>query len=337
MILISLLLAFNLLLIFNFQKISKILNIYDRPDGKLKLHKTKTPIVGGVILIINFSIVLLYQFLFSKEFLIFDIHEIHNLEILSILILIYGFFFLGLFDDKFHLNPSKKIIFSILIILITILLNKNLIINNFNLTFYDQRIFFEKTSIIFTIFCFLILINSLNFYDGINGQSCLIFLAFFIYLFLKSDLNLFYLFCIIPILIIMFLNFKDMLFLGDGGIYLLSNILAISLICEYNIKKNINYADEIFFLLLLPGLDLVRLTIRRLFNSTNPFFGDRQHIHHLLIRRYSLVFSNIILFFLSILPIILFIFFKLNFFLNFSLFLIIYVFLIQFLKSSDKK
>ena len=93
MILISLLLAFNLLLIFNFQKISKILNIYDRPDGKLKLHKTKTPIVGGVILIINFSIVLLYQFLFFKEFLIFDIHEIHNLEILSILILIYGFFF----------------------------------------------------------------------------------------------------------------------------------------------------------------------------------------------------------------------------------------------------
>ena len=335
MILISLLLAFNLLFIFNFQKISKILNIYDRPDGKLKLHKTKTPSVGGVILIINFSIVLLYQLYFLKS-LIFDIHEIHNLEILSILILIYGFFFLGLYDDKFHLNPSKKIIFSILIILITILLNKNLIITNFNLTFYDQRIFFEKTSIIFTIFCFLILINSLNFYDGINGQSCLIFLAFFIYLFLKSDLNLFYLFCIIPILIIMFLNFKDMLFLGDGGIYLLSNVLAISLICEYNIKKNINYADEIFFLLLLPGLDLVRLTIRRLL--IQQILSLRQiHIHHLLIRRYSLVFSNIIHFFLSILPIILFIFFKLNFFLNFSLFLIIYVFLIQFLKSSDKK
>ena len=336
MILTFLLLVLNLLIVFYFKKISKILNIYDYPDGELKIHKTKTPIVGGLILIINFSIVFFYQLSFSKEFLIFKVNEIENFEILSILILIYSYFLLGLYDDKFHLNPFKKLFFSILIIFISILLNKNLIITNFSLTFYDQRIFFEKTSIIFTIFCFLILINSLNFYDGINGQSCLIFLVFFIYLFFKSDLNLFYLICITLILIVMLLNLKDMLFLGDGGIYLLSIILAISLICEYNIKNNINYADEIFFLLLFPGLDLVRLTITRLFYSKNPLLGDRKHIHHLLINRFSLVFSNTILFFLSILPIVLFVFFKLNFFLNFFLFIILYVFLIQFLKSGDK-
>ena len=135
----------------------------------------------------------------------------------------------------------------------------------------------------------------------------------------------------------MYLNFQNILFLGDGGVYLLSIILSISLIYEHNIHKNIVNADEIFFLLLLPGFDLLRLTIKRSLNSKNPFLGDRQHIHHLLIDKYSLAYSNIILFFLSILPIILFIFFKLNFFLTFSIFFIIYVFLIKFLKSSDKK
>jgi len=135
----------------------------------------------------------------------------------------------------------------------------------------------------------------------------------------------------------MIFNFKNVLFLGDSGIYLLSIILSISLIFEHNIQKNISYADEIFFLLLLPGLDLVRLTITRIFNKKNPFLGDRKHIHHLLIRRFSLFSSNVILFFLSILPITIFLFVKLNFFWIFSIFSIIYIFLIQFLKSNDKK
>ena len=69
------------------------------------------------------------------------------------------------------------------------------------------------------------------------------------------------------------LNFKNMLFLGDSGIYLLGVILSISLIYEHNMKASIVYADEIFFLLLLPGLDLVRLTLTRVLNSKNPFLG----------------------------------------------------------------
>ncbi len=179
--------------------------------------------------------------------------------------------------------------------------------------------------------------NSLNFYDGINGQSCLIFLVFFSYLLLKSDLNLFYLICIFLIIMIMFLNLNNMLFLGDSGIYLLSIILSICLIYEHNIKSNIVYADEIFFLLLLPGFDLVRLTISRSLNSKNPFLGDRNHIHHLITSKFSLILSNFILFNLSILPIVLFVFFKLNFFLVFFIFLVIYTFLIQFLKTNDRK
>ena len=237
---------------------------------------------------------------------------------------------MGLYDDKFYLSPFKKLLISILIIFIVIFFNENLIISNFSLSFLEKRIFLGNVSIFFTIFSILILINALNFYDGINGQSCLIFLFFFSYLLIKSDVNFFYLICITLILMVMILNFKNLLFLGDSGIYLLTIILSISLIYEYNVQKNIIYADEIFFLLLFPGVDLLRLTITRSLNSKNPFLGDRNHIHHLLINRFSLLFSNIILISLTILPILLFIIFRLNSFLilfynsNINLFLLVH-------------
>ena len=337
MILIFLLLVINFLIFLNLKRVSQILNIYDFPDGKLKLHKTKIPIIGGLILVINLSIIFFYQIIFLNKFLALDLDSIQNAEVFSLLLLIYGFFFLGIYDDKFHLNPIKRILFSVLIILLAIFFNKNLPINNIVLTFIEKRIFFENFSIIFTIFCILILINSLNFYDGINGQSCLIFLIFFIYLFIVSGQNSFYLICVFLILLVTLLNLKNMLFLGDSGIYLLSIILSISLIYEHNIQNNILYADEIFFLLLLPGFDLVRLTISRSLNLKNPLLGDRNHIHHLLINKFSLLYANSILFFLSILPILLFFFLKLNFFSIFLIFVTIYFFLIQFLKSSGKK
>ena len=332
MIFIFFLLILNLMILINLKKISKILNIYDHPDGKLKIHKAKVPLIGGLILILNFSTIFFYQIFFQERFLSLNINYFNNFELFSLLILIYSYFFLGLYDDKFYLSPFKKLLISILIIFIVIFFNENLIISNFSLSFLEKRIFLENVSIFFTIFSILILINALNFYDGINGQSCLIFLFFFSYLFIKSDVNFFYLICIILILMVMILNLKNLLFLGDSGIYLLTTILSISLIYEYNVQKNIIYADEIFFLLLFPGVDLLRLTITRSLNSKNPFLGDRNHIHHLLINRFSLLFSNIILISLTILPILLFIIFRLNSFLIFSLFIIIYTIFIKFLK-----
>ena len=330
------LIILNFLLFINLKKIANFVNIFDNPDGKLKLHKIKTPVVGGVVLALNFLIIFFYQIFFLKNFLSLNINNFHNLELFSLLILIYGLFFLGLYDDKYKLNPSKRLIFSILVILIVISLNKNLLITNLSLSFYESRIFFNHLSIVFTIFCILILTNALNFYDGINGQSCLILIYCFTYLSVRSDFNLFYLTCIFLILIVMFQNLKNMLFLGDGGIYLMSTILSISLIYEHNIHKNIIYADEIFFLLLLPGLDLLRLTISRSLDKKNPFIGDRQHIHHLFINKFSLLFSNISLFFMSILPLFLFVFLNLSFFVVFFVFLVFYIFSIRYLKSGIK-
>ena len=330
---ILVLLFINLAIFLNFKKFAEVINVYDAPDKKLKLHKKNTPILGGLILIINYSIYLLFQLLFSDNFLSIP-KKIFNIEgYLSILILIFGFFILGFYDDKNKLAPKNKLFFSILLILVSIFLNENLILNSFSLTIFTNKVFLNSFSITFTIFCIILLINALNFFDGINGQSCIFFIIVFSFLFFKSEMNYFYLLSILLILFILFLNLMNKLFLGDGGIFLMGIIASISLILEHNVQKNILYVDEIFFLLLLPGIDLIRLTIIRVFKGRNAFFGDRNHIHHLLVNKFSIFYTNLILIFVSIIPIIMFLFLELNFFIVFFIFLILYIFIISTLRS----
>ena len=331
--LILVLLFINLAIFLNFKKFAEVINVYDAPDKKLKLHKKKTPILGGLILIINYSIYLLFQLIFSDNFLSIP-KKIFNIEgYLSILILIFGFFILGFYDDKNKLAPKNKLFFSILLILVSILLNQNLILNSFSLTIFTNKVFLNSFSITFTIFCIILLINALNFFDGINGQSCIFFIIVFSFLFFKSEMNYFYLLSILLILFILFLNLMNKLFLGDGGIFLMGIIASISLILEHNVQNNIVYVDEIFFLLLLPGIDLIRLTIIRVFKGRNAFFGDRNHIHHLLVNKFSIFYTNLILIFVSLIPIIMFLFLELNFFIVFFIFLILYIFIISTLRS----
>ena len=331
--LILVLLFINLAIFLNFKKFAEVINVYDAPDKKLKLHKKKTPILGGLILIINYSIYLLFQLIFSDNFLSIP-QKIFNIEgYLSILILIFGFFILGFYDDKNKLAPKNKLFFSILLILVSILLNPNLILNSFSLTIFTNKVFLNSFSITFTISCIILLINALNFFDGINGQSCIFFIIVFSFLFFKSEMNYFYLLSILLILFILFLNLMNKLFLGDGGIFLMGIIASISLILEHNVQKNILYVDEIFFLLLLPGIDLIRLTIIRVFKGRNAFFGDRNHIHHLLVNKFSIFYTNLILIIVSLIPIIMFLFLELNFFIVFFIFLILYIFIISTLRS----
>ena len=320
----------NLIIIFNINNISKIINLYDLPDKKLKFHKKKVPLIGGSILIFNIFFLILIEFIFQiKIFFFFQSLS----EIFSFLLILLSFFILGFYDDKYKIKPSYKFFFSILISLFYIVINNNILIKSFSLSIYEHKIFLETFSVLFTIFCVIVLINSLNFFDGINGQLLIFSLLVFSYLLLKTNRYEFYVFIIIIIIFCLFLNLRNQIFLGDNGVYVLSGILITSIIYENNIYKNFLYADEIFFLLLLPGIDLIRLTFFRLIKKKNPFYGDRNHIHHLMIKKYSLLITNILLFLLSVFPIFLYNISELNSYAIFSIFLVIYVLLINNLSN----
>ncbi len=311
----------NFLIFINLDKISKFVNLYDIPDKKLKTHKNNTPLIGGSILIFNIFLLLIIDLILKVQ--LFDFFLSFK-EKFIFLFMLFSYFLLGFYDDKFNINPNKKFFLLIFITTVFVILDENLVIQKFSLSFYDYKIFLGKYSIFFSIFCFVILINALNFYDGINGQSLIFYLLVFLYLFFVTERVQLYGIILIILTFLLFLNLSNRLFLGDNGIYVMGLFLSVSLIYEHNVYKNILFADEIFMLLLLPGLDLLRLTIFRLLKGKNPFYGDRNHIHHLLIKRYSLLNTNLILLILGVTPIVFFKILKLNFFLIIPIFVIIY-------------
>jgi UDP-GlcNAc:undecaprenyl-phosphate GlcNAc-1-phosphate transferase len=326
-------LILNIFIVLKISQISKYINILDRPDNYLKKHPFNTPLLGGIIILLNLSLILLCDFFFDYDLIIdkFSLKE----KISTILFLLL-FFFLGLFDDKYRIRPEKKIILSILFSILILSLNNSLLINEIKLSFIDDKLVLYDFSYLFTIFCIIILINALNFYDGINAQSSVFFIICFTYLAYKSPNFNFYILIIVALVFILFLNFNNKIFMGDNGIYLASSILIMALIYEYNKFNTFEFADEIFFLLVIPGYDLLRLTLVRIYNGKNAFYGDRNHLHHMIMKKCSLLKTNLILVFLNLIPIILYSVFRISFFNILLVITTIYLILILKLRKSEQ-
>lgn len=100
---------------------------------------------------------------------------------------------------------------------------------------------------------------------------------------LNNEFNFFVIcFYIINIFSYFVINLKNKSFLGSSGNIILSLILYLSLIGEYN---NNNKFDLIYLMifLFLPYIDAARLFIIRALNKKSPFEPDKNHFHHYLI------------------------------------------------------
>ena len=328
LIFISSFIVINLVLSLNLQNLSNFINTYDKPDGKLKKHSIKTPLLGGVIFFINFLFFLFFEFLFLEVF-----KDFNKRELFSLFFIVSSFFFLGLYDDKFKMSTYTRIILALTICFITITLNNKLIISSFQISFYENQIFLENLKVIFTIFSFVAFIHACNMLDGINLQLTLFYIFLTIYLFLITSVFIHvYLFIIISLFSILLLNFKKKLFLGDSGAYCIACILGYFIVIEHNVYKNIEFADEIFLIMILPGFELIRLTILRSTRGQNIFEGDLDHLHHILFikNKYSLISTNLITSTFTIVSLFGIIYFKDMYILIFCSLLVYYLTLIFF-------
>ena len=122
-------------------------------------------------------------------------------------------------------------------------------------------------------------------FDGINGQSSIFFFFILFILVLKNYNIELVLTLVITNFFIFYQNLKDRIFFGDSGIYLLAVIISFFTIDAH--KSNLLFADEIVLILLLPGIDMLRLFIVRIIAKKNPFYPDREHLHHLLLKNFN--------------------------------------------------
>ena len=312
-------------LLINYRiEIGKKFDLIDYPNLERKRHFKPTPLVA------SFSIILIFNFLILFHY---------RIDINYLLLIACNFAFLvGLIDDKKNLSYSIKFIVIFLFLIIFFLysdlaLIKFLYTETFNKVFYLSKI----ESIFFTSLCILLLINAFNLLDGINSLAVIVAFIWFVFigLIFKGNFSNI-LVSLLPILILkIYYIFKNYYFLGDSGSLFLGMMVSIAIIEANNSSigsSKLLSIETIFILFMLPGIDMMRLFIFRIISGKNPFKPDRNHFHHYLIERYSLIKSLVIYSFLVLVPILISIFIHKDY-LIILIFLCIYFYLIYFFRN----
>lgn len=276
----------------NKNKIGSFFDVLDVPK-KDKIHKKITPLIGSFPLV-AVSLVLFFYFSFIDK----------NKALIYILIYSYLFFIMGYLDDKCGLNAYLKLCISTIIIFIAVNSSDLFVINKIYVQTFEKIIFLNNLKLFFTILCILLLINALNLLDGINGLASgfasfwMLFLSF-IYI----DEQTFGLFFVLSIfsLINTFQIIKGEYFLGDSGTLFLGSLIGLSTIYIFN-KQLINgefiNVEQIFIFFMIPGIDMFRLFLVRLYKKKDPFTRDLNHLHHILLKKFNLSLTLTIYLFL---------------------------------------
>ena len=250
-------------------------NFLDEPQ---KVHQVSVTRIGGIAIFIGIIVSL---FLNPK----FKINEIQYSVILSCL----PAFLIGLLEDLTKkIRPALRILVITLGAISAIILLK-IRINHTDIVIFDWALQLPIIAFIFTIFAITGLTNSFNIIDGLNGLASMvgIFSLVGILLILSNNndqtaLNL----CLIIIASIfgfLIWNYpKGLIFLGDGGAYLIGFLISVLSIYVVITVKTISP----WFAITLNSYPIIETIFsiyrRRLKNNLSPSTADSFHLHSLL-------------------------------------------------------
>ena len=245
-------------------------------------HKTLATRTGGVGIFLTVLIISLYYYFQGIE--LFDYSLFIPLGIM---------FVIGVYDDLY--NADFKLKFLLQMIVAKILIDQGYVISNYHGLFglYEVPWLLAQLT---TIFVFLVVVNAINFIDGIDGLAIteVIKTILVIEFFSSSITPLFPMGALLlaSLLPLYFFNFKKKrkVFLGDGGSMLLGTLIMIYLLNVlgpyYTLKPEYSINKVLFSILVIlyPLVDLLRVFFIRVKNKTSPFNPDQNHLHHLLIK-----------------------------------------------------
>jgi UDP-N-acetylmuramyl pentapeptide phosphotransferase/UDP-N-acetylglucosamine-1-phosphate transferase len=267
-------------------KIARIKNLYDIPGYRASHHEL-TPRLGGTMI---FAGVILASVLFTGTEAPFEMKYM----ISGLLIL----FFIGLKDDIISLQPFKKAIGQLIASAIIVIPGEiRISLNCTELVTANPGCWI---SIFLSIIIFMTLINSMNFIDGIDGLAAgvgIVASVFFgVFFILNGQISWAPVcFALTGSLIAFFWynvfskNYK--IFLGDTGSMVIGFLLAMFMIqfLEFNGSGNARFPVIVapslaLAVLIIPVFDLFRIVFVRIFHGKSPFYGDNNHIHHIVLK-----------------------------------------------------
>lgn len=306
---LKVILSFSLSFLLTFIAIPKIIRVSYRKQlmdvpGVRSSHIRKVPRLGGVAIYFAITVV---TGIFSPEMLF----KVHFFSAALVLL-----FFIGLMDDLLVVAPRKKLIAQIISALM-IVVGSDVRIHSFFGLFgiFDLPYWF---SVLFTTFIIVLIINSYNLIDGIDGLAsgvgilislCFVFIFFRLYDYSMGFLAISVLGALLAFL---YFNMSDQykIFMGDTGSMVVGYLIAFMAIKFIDLSSMpyvmIKSAPVVAIaILIVPLIDTLSVIIIRLMKRKSPFSADQSHIHHRVLRLgFSHVQSALIICFSNILLII---------------------------------
>jgi len=256
--------------------------LFDHPDER-KIHSLPIPSLGGLgifagfilscLLTITFYNIPGFQFFFAAALVIF---------------------FLGLKDDILVISPLKKFVGQILAAFL-IITKGGLVIDSMH-GFLGVEALPEVFSVAFTYLTVVLIINSFNLIDGVDGLAgslgLMTSLVFGVYFYLIGEVEYASLAFCLSGSVAAFLIFNHSpakIFMGDTGSMLIGMVNAILVVKFIGVADHpasplpLHASPAIgMAILVVPLFDTLRVFSLRILNRRSPFTPDRNHIHHLM-------------------------------------------------------
>ena len=264
-------------------QVAKDKKLFDEPDER-KVHKNVIPTLGGLGIFAGFIIATLM-----------GVPSAISSELQYFAAATTVIFFLGIKDDILILSASKKFIGQLIAAGIIIKFG-GIQISNLHgfLGVYEIP---HITGTIISLFTIIVITNSFNLIDGVDGLAgslgLLTTIVFGTYFYYAGQLTYAVMAFALAGSIIGFLiyNFSPAkIFMGDTGSLLLGLVNSILVIKFINIAGNsasnfpIESAPAIgFSILMIPLFDTLRVFGLRIMQRRSPFSPDRTHVHHFLL------------------------------------------------------
>jgi len=260
--------------------------LYDEPSRR-KSHLKQIPTLGGVAIFAGLTVA-------AGSFINYShVPSLQYILVASIII-----FFIGIKDDVLDIGPISKLMGQIAAALILIIPG-DLYFSSLH-GFLGVHHISIVWSLLLTLFVIIVIINSFNLVDGIDGLAAsigmLVTIFFGIWFFISGNIE----YCLLSTAtfgaLLAFFRFnvfakKYKIFMGDTGSLIIGLMIAVQVIM-FN-EKNIGYTSVFsiksapavaFSVLIVPLYDTLRVFLIRMSRGRSPFSADKNHLHHCLIK-----------------------------------------------------
>jgi len=269
-------------------RFSQSLGIRNKNDVTIRWSNQSKPSLGGVGLFLGFLSAMILYLIIEPEFNLFG-----NLQFLGLFFASSLAFFMGLADDAYDTKPLFKLF-------IQISCGLFLLFTGTNITLFHHEILDGIITVIWVI----ILMNSLNMLDNMDGitATTVLFalLSCLVSAMLIGDENqLYWMYILIAVIgsILGFLKYNinpSKMFMGDAGSQFIGLFVAFfSIKFLWNLGSVTENSSWVSLIVTLTALtpaaaDTLTVVINRLLEGKSPMVGGKDHTtHHLVYAGYK--------------------------------------------------